>query len=76
MARLPLPLGPMTARGSRTTLPLDALGSVRMGSPPLIRAAAVPAYRHAVIVDVSAQQGANQVTVAARVRARLRSIAG
>ena len=76
LARLPLPLGPMTARGSRTTLPLDALGSVRMGSPPLIRAAAVPAYRHAVIVDVSAQQGANQVTVAARVRARLRSIAG
>jgi cobalt-zinc-cadmium resistance protein CzcA len=75
LARLPLPLGPMTVRGARTALPLAALGSVRMGSPPLIRAAAVPGYRHAVLVDVSAQQGANQVAVAARVRARLRTVA-
>ncbi len=75
LARLPLPLGPRAAHGSRTALPLDALGSVRMGSPPLIRAAAVPGYRHAVLVDVSAQQGENQVAVAARLRAKLRAVA-
>jgi multidrug efflux pump subunit AcrB len=75
LARLPLPLGPMSARGARTALPLDALGSVSIGSPPLIRAAAVPGYRHALLVDISAQQGANQVAVAARVRARLRAVA-
>ena len=75
LARLPLPLGPMSAHGSRTTLPLGALGSVKMGSPPLIRAAAVVGYRHAVIVDVSPQQGANQVAVASRLRAKLRTVA-
>lgn len=75
LARLQLPLGPMTSRGSRTTLPLDALGSVHLASPPLLRAAAVVGFRHALIIDVSAQQGANQVAVAARVRAALRTVA-
>ena len=75
LARLPLPLGPRSAAGARTTLALDQLGAVYMASPPLIRAAAVPGYRHAVIIDVSAQQGANQVAVAARVRAKLRLMA-
>ena len=75
LARLPLPLGPMGAGGSRTTLTLGALGSVHMGGPPLIRAAAVAGYRHAVIIDISPQQGANQVAVAARLRAKLRTVA-
>jgi cobalt-zinc-cadmium resistance protein CzcA len=75
LGRLPLPLGPVTAHGSRTTLPLSALGSVHMGAPPLIRAAAVIGYQHAVIIDVSPQQGANQVAVAARLRAKLHAVA-
>ncbi len=75
LARLPLPIGPMSAAGSHTTLSLRQLGSVRMGSPPLIRAAAVPGYRHALIIDVAAQQGTNQVAVSARVRAKLRTLA-
>ena len=74
LARLPLPLGPMSAHGSRTTLALGALGSVRMGSPPLIRAASVVGYRHALIIDIAPQQGANQVRVAARLRAKLRAL--
>ena len=75
LARLALPLGPTTAGASRTTLPLGALGAVQLGPPPLIRSAAVAGYRHALIIDVSAQQGANEVAVAGRLRARLRSIA-
>ena len=75
LSRLQLPLGPMSASGSRTTLPLGALGSVHTGPPPRIRAAAVAGYRHALIIDVSAQQGANEVAVAARVRARLHALA-
>ena len=75
LARLPLPLGPMGAGGSRTALPLGALGSVHTGPPPLIRAAAVAGYRYALIIDVSAQQGANEVAVSARLRARLHALA-
>ncbi len=75
LSRLQLPLGPMSASGSRTTLPLGALGSVHTGPPPRIRAAAVAGYRHALIIDVSAQQGANEVAVAARVRDRLHTLA-
>ena len=74
LARLPLALGPMGAHGSRTTLALGALGSVRMGSPPLMRDASVVGYRHAVIIDIAPQQGANQVAVAARLRAKLRTV--
>jgi cobalt-zinc-cadmium resistance protein CzcA len=75
LARLELPLGRMSADGSRTTLPLGALGSVHTGPPPLIRAAAVVGYRYALIVDVSAQQGANEVGVASRLRTELRALA-
>jgi multidrug efflux pump subunit AcrB len=75
LARLRLPLGARTSGGTRAMLPLGALGSVHTGPPPLIRAAAVPGYRHALILDVSAQQGANEVAVAARVRAVTRALA-
>ena len=74
LARLPLPLGPMTPSGSRATLPLGALGAVHIGPPPLIRAAAVAGYRHALLIDISAQQGANDVAVAARLGSRLRTL--
>ncbi len=75
LARLELPIGRMSAGGSRTTIPLGALGSVHTGPPPLIRSAAVVGYRYALIMDVSAQQGANEVGVASRLRTELRALA-
>ncbi len=75
LARLPLPLGPLDRRGERASIPLGALGRVRIGPPPLIRQAAVAGYRHALILNVSAQQGADQVAVARAVRTRLHQLA-
>ncbi|MBU2859519.1 efflux RND transporter permease subunit, partial [Acidithiobacillus ferrooxidans] len=59
------------AQGERTPLPLGALGKVRVGPPPLLRDAAVAGYRHAMVIDVMAQAGANEVAVAKAVQNRL-----
>ena len=71
LAALTLPLGPPNAQGERTPLPLGALGKVRVGPPPLLRDAAVAGYRHAMVIDVMAQAGANEVAVAKAVQNRL-----
>lgn len=71
LANVTLPLGAANAAGVRAPLALGALGKIQTGPPPLIRQAAVAGYRHALLIDVSAQQGANQVTVATAVQARM-----
>ncbi|WP_248885296.1 efflux RND transporter permease subunit [Igneacidithiobacillus siniensis] len=67
LGQLTLPIGPANAQGVRAPLPLSAVATIQTGPPPLIRQAAVPGWQHALIVDVAAQQGANQVQVAAAV---------
>ncbi|MDR7925471.1 efflux RND transporter permease subunit [Acidithiobacillus thiooxidans] len=74
LAALTLPLGPPDASGARTPLALGALGQVHTGPPPLLSEAAVPGYQHALIIDVLAQSGANDVTVAQAVQTRLNNL--
>jgi len=74
LAQLTLPLGAANAAGYHAPLALGALGTIQTGPPPLIRQAAVAGYRHALLIDVSAQQGANQVAVARAVQARMLSL--
>ncbi|OBS09191.1 efflux RND transporter permease subunit [Acidihalobacter prosperus] len=74
LGRLMLPLGPRGPDGARAALPLDALGHVSTGPPPLIIGAAVSGYRHALLIDVSAQAGANVVQVAGQVHAQVQSL--
>lgn len=74
LAQLTLPLGPRGPDGARAGLSLASLGTVRMGPPPLIIGAAVSGYRHALLIDVSEQSGANVVSVARRVQARVRTL--
>ncbi|MGK9451624.1 efflux RND transporter permease subunit [Acidithiobacillus caldus] len=74
LAQVTLPLGPANAVGVHAPLALGALGKIGIGPPPLIRQAAVAGYRHALLIDVSAQQGANQVAVARAVQARMQSL--
>ncbi len=64
----------MLPLGKNTMVPLDALGHVETGPPPLIVGAAVAGYRHALLIDVSAQAGANVVAVAGQVRAQLATL--
>jgi multidrug efflux pump subunit AcrB len=71
LATVTLPLGIANAVGVHAPLALGALGSIQTGPSPLIRQAAVAGYRHAMLIDVSAQQGANQVSVARAVKARM-----
>jgi Cation/multidrug efflux pump len=74
LAALTLPLGPPDASGARTPLALGALGQVHTGPPPLLSEAAIPGYQHALIIDVLAQSGANDVTVAHAVQTRLNNL--
>ena len=74
LAALTLPLGPPDAQGARTPLPLGALGQVSIAPPPLLREAAVAGYRHALVIDVQAQSGADEVTVARAVHDRIASL--
>jgi len=71
LAKMTLPLGPTNAQGERTPLPLGALGKVSVGPPPLLLDAVVPGYRHAMLIDVMAQAGANEVAVAKAVQSRI-----
>jgi multidrug efflux pump subunit AcrB len=70
-----LPLGLPNAAGVRAPLALGALGRISTGPPPLIREAAVAGYRHALLIDVAAQQATNQVTVADAVRREMQVLA-
>ncbi len=74
LAALTLPLGPPDAHGAHTPLPLGALGQVSIGPPPLLREAAVAGYRHALVIDVLAQSGADEVTVARAVHDRIAAL--
>lgn len=74
LAALNLPIGPPNAQGIRTPIPLDTLASITIGPPPRIREAAVAGWPHALILDISAQQGANQAQVATAVQQKLRRL--
>lgn len=71
LAQLTLPLGPVGPKGVRQPLALGALGSVRIGPPPLVRDAAVAGWRHALVVDIQPQVGVNQVALGRSVRERI-----
>ncbi|PKY11383.1 transporter [Acidithiobacillus marinus] len=71
LAALTLPLGPVDASGTRTPLALGTLGDIHTGPPSLLNEAAVPGYKHALIIDVLAQPGVNDVNVAHAVQVRL-----
>ncbi|OFA16664.1 transporter [Acidithiobacillus ferrivorans] len=75
LATVTLPLGIANAAGVHTPLALGTLGSIQTGPPPLIRQAAVAGYRHAMLIDVSAQQGANQVSVSNAVQKQIQVLA-
>lgn len=55
-------------------LPLSALGSVKIGPPPRILGAAVDGWRHALLVDISAQANTSVPAVAAEVQQRISAI--
>ncbi|MCK9365914.1 MAG: efflux RND transporter permease subunit [Metallibacterium scheffleri] len=74
LEKLLLPLGPVGVDGSRMPLALGALGTVTIAPPPLQRDAAVAGWRHALLVDIQAQAGANEVAVARAVQARIASL--
>lgn len=56
------------------SLPLSALGTVKIGPPPRILGAAVNGWRHALLIDISAQANTNVPSVAAEVRQRIEAL--
>ena len=74
LARMQLPLGEPASDGARASIALGELGSVAVSSPPLQRAAAVAGWKHALVVDIQAQAGANEVAVSRALRARIASL--
>ena len=75
LARLMLPLGaPNGADGARAPLALGDLARISTGPPPLIRQAAVAGWRHALVIDVQAQSGVDQVALGRAVRARIAAL--
>lgn len=72
--RLQLPLGARGPDGTRASIALGALGETHIGPPPRILGAAVAGYRHALLIDISAQAGANVVALAQQVHARVASL--
>ena len=69
----PEPLIAQSAPGvlSRAPLALGAIAKIRIRPPPLVREAAVAGWRHALVIDVSANRGVNQDGVARAIAARL-----
>ena len=59
-----------------TLLPLKALGTVNIISPPLIREAAVSGYRHALLIDIMPDLNINTVKVAGNIGRRIKSLNG
>ena len=59
-----------------TLLPLKALGTINIGSPPLIREAAVSGYRHALLIDIMPNLNINTVKVAGNISRRIKSLNG
>ncbi len=59
-----------------TLLPLKDLGTVKIGSPPLIREAAVSGYRHALLIDIMPDLNINTVKVAGNIGRRIKSLNG
>ena len=72
--RLTLPLGPPDSSGARTPLPLGAIATIHTGPPPIVREAAVGGYQHALLINISAQQGANVSAIAAKVATRIQAL--
>ncbi|MHB1696788.1 MAG: efflux RND transporter permease subunit [bacterium] len=64
LSNIMLPVGQAGKNGRHALLPLKALGTVSVGSPPLIREAAVSGYRHALLIDVMPDLNVNIVKVA------------
>ncbi len=56
------------------SLPLSAVGSVQISPPPRIIGAAVSGWRHALLIDISAQANANVPSVASEVQRQIRSL--
>lgn len=71
LGHLMLPIGPSLGKGEQAAIPLKALGELKIASPPLVIDAAVAGYRHALLIDVSPQAGANVVSVASQVHNRI-----
>ena len=59
-----------------TLLPLKALGTVNIISPPLIREAAVSGYRHVLLIDIMPDLNINTVKVAGNIGRRIKSLNG
>ncbi len=74
LASLTLPLGAKGPNARRLPIPLDALGSVHVGSPPLLVEAAVNGWRHALIINIAPQIGVNQVALGRSVRRRIATL--
>jgi cobalt-zinc-cadmium resistance protein CzcA len=74
LARLTLPLGPVGRNGVRLPLALGALGTVRVGPPPLLVDAAVAHWRHALVIDIQPQVGVDQVVLGQQVHARIAAL--
>ena len=71
LANLMLPIG-QGKNGRRTLLPLKAFGTVNVGSPPLIREAAVSGYRHALLIDIMPDLNINTIKVAGNISRRIK----
>lgn len=65
---------PGTSGTASHPLPLSALGSVKIGPPPRILGAAVNGWRHALLINVSAQANTNVPSVATEVQQKITSL--
>ncbi|MHB1679950.1 MAG: efflux RND transporter permease subunit [bacterium] len=72
LSNLMLPIGRIGKNGRHTLLPLKAFGTVNVGSPPLIREAAVSGYRHALLIDIMPDLNVNTVKVAGNISRRIK----
>ena len=58
--------------GKRALIPLKDIGKVSIGSPPLIREAAVNGYRHSILIDIMPDLNINTVKVAGNISRRIK----
>lgn len=74
LSRLEIRLPVQGDDGQGILLPLGSLGSVVVAPPPATESAIVSGYKHALLIDVEAQAGANVKNVAVRVKNQIRVI--
>ncbi|MDA8158878.1 MAG: efflux RND transporter permease subunit [Deltaproteobacteria bacterium] len=58
--------------GKHAVLPLKDIGTVSIGSPPLIRESAVTGYHHTILIDIMPDLNINTVKVAKNIREQIR----